>query len=161
MFLQAYDDHADAIYRHLYFRVFSRARAEEMTQEVFMKTWIYISEGRQVENIRAFLYQVARNLLADESRRKKEDSLDALMESGWEAGSEEHLLLERRALGREIVSALGKLPPQTREVVTMRYIEDMDPREMAEVLGITPNAVSVRLNRALKELRNIFTNQHA
>ncbi|KKW47870.1 MAG: hypothetical protein UY99_C0021G0011, partial [Parcubacteria group bacterium GW2011_GWA1_59_11] len=41
MFLQAYDDHADAIYRHLYFRVFSRARAEEMTQEVFMKTWIY------------------------------------------------------------------------------------------------------------------------
>jgi RNA polymerase sigma-70 factor (ECF subfamily) len=79
-FLAAYDNYADAIYRHCFYRVFSKPLAEELTQDTFMKTWKYLEGGKQVENLRAFLYRVANNLIIDHSRKKKEERLDALLE---------------------------------------------------------------------------------
>ena len=75
-FLTAYDKYADAIYRHCFFRVFSKEKAEELTQETFMRTWQYLEDGKEVLNLRAFLYRVANNLIIDHSRKKKEERLD-------------------------------------------------------------------------------------
>jgi RNA polymerase sigma-70 factor, ECF subfamily len=155
MFLEAYDAYADAIYRHCYFRVYSRARAEELMQETFMKTWQYVSEGKKVNNIRAFLYRVANNLVIDESRRKKEDSLDALMEdnNASEPSSDEHIAVERRAIAAEIRQAMNLLNPEEREILILRYVDDLEPKEIAEVLDLSPNAVSVRIHRATQSLK--------
>ena len=62
-FLNAYDAYADAIYRHCFFRVFSKERAEELAQETFMKTWEYVARGNVIENYKAFLYRVTNNLI--------------------------------------------------------------------------------------------------
>lgn len=155
VFLAAYDQHADAIYRHCYFRVFSRARAEELVQETFMKTWQYIAGGKEVKNIRAFLYQVANNLIIDDSRKKKEESLDAMLESSeaLEPASREHVKMERQALAAEVVRAMETLGAEDREVLTLRYVDDLEPREIAEILGLSPNAVSVRIHRATQSLK--------
>ncbi|MBX4200907.1 RNA polymerase sigma factor, partial [Candidatus Parcubacteria bacterium] len=79
-FLDAYKQHADAIYRHCYFRVYNKDLAEDLTQETFIKTWKYIVEGKKVDNIKAFLYRVAVNLIIDHSRKKKALALDDVKE---------------------------------------------------------------------------------
>lgn len=79
-FTQAYEEHADALFRHCYFRVSNRERALELTQEAFMKTWDSVAQGKEINNYRAFLFRVLNNLIIDEYRKKKSTSLDALLE---------------------------------------------------------------------------------
>ena len=62
-FLDAYKQYADSIYRHCYFRVYNKELAEDLTQETFIKTWKYIAQGKEIKNIKAFLYRVAVNLI--------------------------------------------------------------------------------------------------
>jgi len=65
-FIDAYDKYSEAIFRHCYYRVFDRERAKDFVQETFCKTWKYIVDGNDIENIRAFLYKTANNLIIDE-----------------------------------------------------------------------------------------------
>ena len=80
-FLKAYDEFADPIFRHCYFRVFNRERAKDLMQETFTKTWEYLNQSpitnheSRITNMRAFLYRVANNLIIDNSRQKDERSL--------------------------------------------------------------------------------------
>ena len=153
-FLTAYEAHADAIFRHCYFRVFSRELAREMTQDVFMRTWEYLAQGKSIGNIRAFLYRVATNLVIDESRKKKEVSLGALQEKGFDAPDSQSSARTHRMLdGKFAKEVLATLDPTYRDVVRMRYVDDLMPKEIAEVLGESENVVSVRIHRGLKQLR--------
>ena len=157
-FLAAYDEHADAIYRHCYFRLLDKDRAEELTQDAFLKTWQYLESGNEVDNLRPFLYRVATNLVIDHVRRKKEDSLDAALEANPQAepvGTDARDV-ERNVLLNQVKRSLAELGQEERDLVTMRYIDDMNPREIAELMGITPNHVSVKLNRAVTRLRTLI-----
>lgn len=155
-FLACYDDFADAIYRHCFFRVFSKPRAEELVQEAFMRTWEYLSSGKKVDNLRAFVYRVANNLIIDGSRKKKEEHLEEVLEAHPEKEPVSESIqeaIEQNALMREVMSALADLPDDERRIITYRYIDELGPREIANIMEITPNHVSVRLNRAIKSLR--------
>ena len=70
-FLAAYDEYSDALFRHCMIRVRDRDVAKDIVQETFSRTWLYLSEGKKVEYIRAFLYRVANNLIVDGARKKK------------------------------------------------------------------------------------------
>ena len=157
-FLAAYDDYADAIFRHCYFRVFRKSRAEELTQEAFMKTWEYLAAGNQVLNIRAFLYRVANNLIIDESRKAKEASLENILanDASLEPADNAPLKMEQALANKEILETLHALSAADREIITLRYMDDLDPKEIAEILNISANAVSVRIHRALAELKKLI-----
>jgi len=157
-FLKTYDTHSEAIYRHIFFRVYSKGRADELVQDTFMKTWQYLEAGHEVENIRAFLYRVANNLVIDESRKKKEQSLDVLLEESdaFEPSEDGRKTTEQNILLRQVLETMHRLGDDEREILTMRYVDDMEPREIAEVLQITPNNASVRLNRAMQALKKHF-----
>lgn len=157
-FLVAYDDHADAIYRHCFFRVFSEGRAEELTQEVFMRAWEYLASGKDVQNIRAFLYRIATNLIIDESRKKKEESLDQLLETSdaLEPIHDGHKDMEKNFLMKDVVAKIKSLPQEESQLLIMRYIDDLEPKEIAEILGVSANNVSVRINRAVSSLKASF-----
>lgn len=154
-FLKCYDDHADAIYRHCFFRVFAKARAEELVQEAFMRTWEYLQSGKQVDNLRAFVYRVANNLIIDDSRKKKEEHLEQLLENSpdREPAEDGRSKAEQNTLVQEVMRVLAELPEDERSLITLRYIDELGPREMAQVLEISPNNVSVKLNRAIRKLR--------
>jgi RNA polymerase sigma-70 factor (ECF subfamily) len=156
-YLEAYEAYADAIYRHCYFRVFSKERAEELAQDTFLKTWEYLAAGKEVQNLRAFLYQVATNLIIDYTRKKKEQSLDALLEDdGFEPASDEHKKMERSAAAKEVLSIIHELEPADREVLVMRYVDDLDPKEIAHILKTSPNTISVRIHRAMEKVREKY-----
>lgn len=154
-FLAAYENYAEAIYRHCFFRVFSPDKAEELMQETFMRVWEYLAEGKEVANIRAFIYRVANNLIIDYSRKKKEESLENLLENNPAADPsyEGHKQMENNVVLGEVKSAMDNLPADVREIITFRYVDDLDPKEIADILDISPNNVSVKLNRAIKALR--------
>lgn len=154
-FIEGYDRFADAIYRHLVFRVFSKARAEELMQETFLKVWQYLADGKRVDNMRAFLYQVANNLIIDESRKRKETSLDALQERSdfFEPSYDGEKTMERTLLAQQVIREFSCLDDDERTVLVMRYVDDLDPHEIAEILNTTANNVSVKINRALKKVK--------
>jgi RNA polymerase sigma-70 factor (ECF subfamily) len=152
MFLKAFDDYGDAIFRHCCFRVWDRERARELAQESFTKTWEYLSRGKPIDNIKAFLYRVANNLIIDESRKKKAGSLDGLMEEGFEPEDGRPDPSEWAEAARSL-DALQKLPTKYREVLTMRFVEGLGPKEIASILGESENSVSVRINRGVNALK--------
>jgi RNA polymerase sigma-70 factor (ECF subfamily) len=157
-YLEVYEANAEAIYRHCFFRVFSKQLAEELMQEAFMKTWEYLQDGHEVENLRAFLYKVANNLIIDYARKKKEQSLERVMEEhpGFEPSDSDEKDMERALLLKEVREAIERLPEEQRQLLIMRYIDDLDPKDIAHVLDITPNHVSVKLNRAMQQLKEQF-----
>lgn len=157
-FIDFYNVLSDAIFRHVYFRVFDRERAKELTQETFMRTWQYIAAGKEIKNHKAFLYKVANNLIIDESRKKKSLSLDELKESGFDPGFEEREHIQNSLDAESAKIVIKTLAEKYRDVVMMRYVDGFSPKEIARMIGETENVVSVRIHRGLKQLNKIFAN---
>lgn len=155
-FLAAYDQYSDAIFRHCYFRVFDRERGKDLMQEVFMRAWEYLNKGEKVLNMRAFLYRIANNLIVDESRKKKEASLDKLQEEGFDPGIDDTDKINSRIEHSRVVNTLQHLDDNYRDILVMRYMNDLSPSEIAEVTGESANTVSVRIYRGLKQLRTML-----
>ena len=156
-FLEAYDAYADAIFRHCAYRLLDRERGRDLMQETFMRAWEYLAKGEKVDNMRAFLYRVANNLIVDAVRKKKEMSLEKMMEEdGFEPGKDTTPDLHRRLEKDRIIAALSKLEQPYREVIILRYIDELPPAEIAQLLGVSANVVSVRIHRGLKQLRSIL-----
>lgn len=156
-FLTAYDEHSDALFRHVLIRVRDRETAKDIVQEAFSRTWLYLSEGKKIEYIRAFLYRVANNLIVDGSRKKKSTSLDALMDDdGFEVKDESTKDPTHIQATREAISMLENMDEIYRTVITMRFIEEMSPGEIARALGVSENVVSVRIHRGIERLQKIM-----
>lgn len=154
-FLKAYDEYADAIFRHIYFRLFDRTKAEDIMQDTFCKTWEYISSREtEIENIRAFLYRVANNLIVDEFRKKKVVSLDELEEQGFtiSESQKESNTFEIKAFQK----ALDSLEKKHQSVIIMRFIDELSLEEISSVLGKSQNTISVRIHRAMTKLREEY-----
>lgn len=157
-FLEAYDTLSEAIFRHCYYRLSDTERAHDLVQETFLKAWRYMSNGGEIKTIRAFLYRTASNLIIDEYRKRKTDSLDDLEETGFEPGFDPRSETEIKIDAEGARVLLEKLPPRYREVIVMRYIDELSPKEIAAITGEKENNISVRLNRALKRINSLLIN---
>ncbi len=153
-FLQAYDQYADAIFRHCYFRVFDRERGKDLMQDTFMRAWEYIAKGEKVLNMRAFLYRVANNLIVDEARKKKEASLEKLQEEGFDPSTDDTQHWKNRIDRDRILESLVHIDESYRSILVMRFVNDLSPSEIAEITGESANTISVRIYRGLKQLRS-------
>ena len=159
-FLAAYDSNADALFRHCLARMRDRDIARDIVQETFARTWLYLSEGKKVTHIKAFLYRVANNIIVDTARKKRSSSLDAMMEEDGFEVEDESVKDPGEALQvREAVAHLKTMDDIYRVVITMRFLDGMSPKEIAEILGVTENVVSVRLHRGLERLSRKMTDQ--
>lgn len=161
IFMKAFDEYADAIFRHCYYRVYSKERAEELVQETFVKAWDYVRKGGHIRDMRPFLYKVANNLVIDESRKKKTFSLDALEEQGFDPPSDGESQIRRVVEGKDMLMLLEQLDSQYKEILVMRYVDDLQPKEISQILGVSENVISVRIHRALKKLRELSISVNA
>jgi RNA polymerase sigma-70 factor, ECF subfamily len=159
-FLKAFEEFNDALFRHAFLRVSNREKAIDLVHDTFTKTWSYLRGGYAIDNFRPFLYKVLNNLIIDEYRRRKESSLDALLEiEGVDEGSfddlQEHTVEALAATidGKRAFELLEQLPDQYREVLILRFVDELGPREISELIEETENVVSVRIHRGLKQLR--------
>ena len=161
-YLEAFNSLSDQLFRHAFFRLSNRDRALELTQETFLKVWDYVQGGGEVQSFKSFLYRILNNLIIDEYRKHKQSSLDEMLESDTgeleakmshgsvretEENLDEQVLLER------IRASIPELPDVYREAVTMRYIDGFTPKEIATMIGVSENVVSVRLHRGTLKLK--------
>ena len=158
--LGAYDLYADALFRHCYFRLYDRELAKDVVQDVFMRAWEYTTANNEIVNMRAFLYRTANNLVIDTFRKQKTYSLDELKEKGFDPKDEsaDTSRIVDIISGKEVLQVLHRLEEPYRAVVVMRYIDNLLPREIAIVLGESENAVSVRIHRAIKKVKQLWEN---
>ena len=165
-FLEAFEEYGDALFRHAFLRISDRERAVDVVHDTYTKVWSYVREGHQIESFRPFLYKVLNNLIIDEYRKKKEASLDALMEQeGVDEGSFDDLSesnvdsLAATIDGKKAFELLDRLPDEYREVIVLRFIDELGPKEISELIEETENTVSVRIHRGLKMLREIISRE--
>lgn len=152
-FLQSFDAYSDAIFRFCLVKTSNKELSEDLTQETFMRYWQSLADGKEMSNTRSFLYTIANNLVIDWYRKKKSSSLEVLEESGYEPQDTQSLSTPNNAEFSEILSVIEDLEEKDKEVLILRYIEGLDPRDIAEITNETANAISVRINRAVEKVQ--------
>lgn len=152
VFVESFSKYGDAIFRFCIVKVSNVELAEDMTQEVFIRYWQYLRDGKEMTNTRSFLYTIANNMAKDWYKKKKADSLDHMMESG-DVPRDKTASPEQVAEYQEVLSAIKDMEDKDREVLLLKHIEGLAPKDIAEILDETANTISVRLNRATRRLQ--------
>ncbi len=143
------EEQYDKIYRYCYFKVKNREKAEDLTQETFLRylgSETYRDTGRALH----FLYTIAGNLCVDEFRRKTAQELP-------EPETEEALTVsdqtDRLVEGIVLKDALDRLAEEDRELLLLRYGSEVPVGVICRILGISRFALYRKTNRILKQLR--------
>ncbi|TSC91418.1 MAG: RNA polymerase sigma-70 factor, ECF subfamily [Parcubacteria group bacterium Licking1014_17] len=158
-FIAVYDEYAQRIFKYCYFRVNSKEDAEDLASLVFTRVWDYISAGNKIDSIRAFLYQVAHNLIIDHYRKNKEarevslDNPDNPIDIPEESDFIQDV--DQKGMVNDIRKKLHQLPDNYREAIILRYINDLSIKEVAQAMDITENNASVILHRAVEKLKSM------
>ena len=160
-FFDAYNSYSDEIFRFILFKLNNREKTKDILQDVFMRTWMYISKNGKIDNMRAFLYKTAGNAVIDEYRRQgrsedKLESLETLSESGFDIGIDDTETLIDKIDGEQVVELINKLPGVYSEVIFLRYVEGKSISEIAEITDRSDNAVSVQLNRGMEKFKKLI-----
>ncbi len=132
------------ILRYCGYRLADRETAEDLTQETFEKFFRTLSNYRHYGKALNYLYVIAGNLCRDSYRGPVEAAMEELPEMGENPLGE----VEERM---DMEQAIRSLPEELREVVALRYIQELRLREIAEILDIGLPLVKYRVRRA-KEL---------
>jgi RNA polymerase sigma-70 factor (ECF subfamily) len=166
-FAKLYDIYARRIYSFVFFKVASREEAEDITSEVFLKAWHYINEKKSIESFSGLLYKLARNSVIDLYRSKAgskeifsiddEDGENIQSTEGWQIGFEEKI--GQKLEIQKIIKALQSLKQEYREIVTLKYVDEMDINEIAEITGKGHVSIRVTLHRGLKKLKELLANK--
>ena len=152
-FLTSFDSYSDAIYRFCLVKTSNKEVSEDLVQETFMRYWQSLSAGKEMRNTRSLLYTIANNLIIDWYRKKKALSLDALHEDGYEPSEERSLSSESEAELNGILEVIEDLEEKDKEVLLMRYVEGLDPKDIAEIQGESTNVISIRIHRATQKVQ--------
>jgi RNA polymerase sigma-70 factor, ECF subfamily len=149
-----YDRHVVRVYRHLYYMVGNPAEAEDLTAQAFLQAWEAI--GRyQVRGapFSSWLLRIGHNLGVSYLRSRKESTQlpETLVDHGPQRDPEE--VLDRQIEGERVREAILHLRDEQRQVIMLRFVEDLDYREVAEIVGKSVAAVRVIQHRALNALR--------
>ncbi len=112
-FMQAYDEHADSIFRHCFLRIEDRERSKKVMCDAFKQLWLFIARGNFVDSIKIFLYREANALLHQQQLEKKTS----------------------QAARADAASALSQLPPEHRNVFLLHFVDGFSCKEICEILG--------------------------
>jgi RNA polymerase sigma-70 factor (ECF subfamily) len=162
-FLEMYNFYAPKIFRHICYRLGSREAAEDTAQQVFCKTWQYIMDpGHKIDNLNAFLYKIANNLIADYYRRPERKNIS--LDDGLNDDRERKLsvdpsytnIIDRNLEVGRVKDGLRQLKDDQQELITWRYFDDLSISEIAKISGKSRNAIYVGIHRATHDLRNII-----
>ncbi len=155
-----YDHYITQIYRFIYLKTSSREEAEDLTHEVFLSAWRsmpgYKHKGFPFSS---WLYQIARNKVIDHFRTKKTAMpIDEIVQSELDIpaliNTEGDLDL---ALDLEKIKyAMQFLTEEHQNIIIMRFVEDMTPKEIAEILGKSEGSVRLAQHRAIHKLKSIL-----
>lgn len=165
-FSKIYDQYIEKIYRFVFLKVSSQEIAEDLTSETFLRCWEVFrnqndpSEGNKIENIQAFLYRIARNLVTDFYREKGKFQVVPAENTPI---IDPRINLEQKMAQRsdleQIRANLAKLKEDYQEVIILHYLNDLSISEVAKTLNKPEGTIRVILHRGLNALRALINNE--
>src|SRR5919202_979868 len=154
-FQTLYESHLDTIYRYVYSKVGNGQLAEDLTQHIFMKAWEAINRYQWRElPFQHWLLRLARNTVIDHYRSTKPTNASLLDPIGDGIDPEEELA--QSEMINTLQEAVRQLPDEQREVIVLRFIEQMPHADVALHLGKSAATVRVIQHRALQALRRLL-----
>lgn len=143
-----------SVLRYCKRQCFNLEKAEDLTQETFLKLFKNLSGYKEKGKFKAYLYTIANHLCIDESRKMKECSLENEEEIRDECDE-----LRRIEDKSEISYLLNVLSPEQREAVILRFGEELSFWEIAKVMGCNMRTAQSRVRNALKIMRKEQENE--
>ncbi len=164
-FIKVYDENVKDIHRFVYFKIGKHDEADDLTSMIFLKAWNHIQNNalEDAKTLRALLYKIARNAIIDhyrDSGNKISASLDdeekpiEIIAEG-EGQDDQQNKIDNAANFELIKSKLPLLKEEYREVIIMKFINDLSLEEMADISGKSRGNIRVLLHRALNSLREL------
>ena len=153
-----YQENLGLIYRYVYSKVGNREEAEDLTSQIFIKAVRGVDTERGPQSVQKWLFQVARTTIADYWRtyyRVSVNSLDELLEAGWEGPAEEESTAVSSSPIERVQRILQALPEHYREVLNCRFLLNLSIRDTALRMGLTEANVKVLQFRALKRAADL------
>jgi len=157
-FAQLYDAYVDRIYRFIYFRVSDDTTTEDLTSQVFLKAWESLDRYQAGNSpYLAWLYTIARNLVIDHYRMKKDTvNIDdvLLVRAGDPSPDEE---VQSRFEIQALRKALQFLTEEQQQVLVLRFIAGMSTEDIAKIMEKREGAIRALQMRALQALTRYMT----
>ncbi len=151
-FARLYDAYVSRVYRYIYYRVSDDLTAEDLTSQVFLRSWEHLARYRQDGSFLAWLYTIARNAVIDHYRTRKEVvSLDdelPIASDGPTMDEHVELQFETHSMRR----AMQQLTVDQQQVITLKFIAGYSTEEIAHRMGKRTGAVRALQMRALQAL---------
>ncbi len=156
-----YDRYVKRIYRFVYIKVSSREIAEDLTQDIFLKVWQHLIDKKDIKSFQAFIFRIAYNTVADHYRRgnRQELPLDYFEETIEETADNQAVSIGKKMDSALLLKQLYQLKSEYREILLLRYVEDLSIEEIAQVIQKDKNNVRVILHRATSKLKEINSGQ--
>ncbi len=161
-FIKAYDLYIDQIYRFIYFKVSNKEEANDLTSVVFLKTWNYIQDNRvgDFKTLRALIYTIARTSVIDYYRKNSYSNKISIddEEKRIDIADERQNILKQIEISSDfkiIENKLCELKDEYREIIVLRFINELSVSEIAIIINKPRGNVRVLIHRALKALREL------
>lgn len=166
-FARLYDRYVEAIYRFAALKLPTREDAQDVTAEAFTRTWQLVHDREDVVNVRALLYRIARNLIADHYRQAEPTIPletvtfdDRITSTQVQRALDTDHGRERQAVEVHAdlalaIAKLERLKEDYRDVLTLRLVDGLPFSVIAEILEKRSGNVRVIYHRALKALREL------
>jgi RNA polymerase sigma-70 factor (ECF subfamily) len=154
-----YQKYVSDIYRFIAFKVPTAQDAEELTSDVFLKVWSHLTtkDSSPIRGFRAFLYQTARNTIIDWYRKKATSAEQPTEMHTLHLPDTSNSIEDTTDTNLQIGALLAhmdSLKSEYKEVLILKYIEELSTAEIATVLQKKQTAVRVTLHRATKALQD-------
>lgn len=156
-FGKLYKEYYKKIYRYCSFNCYDSLAAQDICQETFVKAWKSLKSFKTDQenwSLQAFLFKIARNLIIDRSREKKDVSIEDHEEI--EEMIDLYADFDRQSNVSRVRQAISKLEEVERQIVVLRFFEEMDSKEVAKILNINDGALRVRQSRIMQKLKDIM-----
>lgn len=149
-----YDRHAVRVYRHIYYMMGNPPEAEDLTAQAFLQAWQAIDRYQmRGAPFVSWMLRIAHNLAVSylRSRKPNTELPETLVDQSRHGNPEE--TLQRQLEGDRVRKAIMGLRGDQRQVIMLRFVEDLEYQEVAEIVGKSVAAVRVIQHRALHTLR--------
>ncbi|MDQ3097720.1 MAG: sigma-70 family RNA polymerase sigma factor [Chloroflexota bacterium] len=158
-----YDRYVEAVYRYVFYRVRETAEAEDVTSEVFMKALRAMPRYETRQPFLAWLYRIARNAVIDRARRRRTQVSfeDALAHPNADRILDPDATLFQQVDAETLRGAIRQLTSLQQEVIVLRYVEGLDTRAIARIVGKREGTVRGIEFRALGALRQLVPSREA
>lgn len=156
-----YDEYVDQIFRYVYYKVGNFTEAQDLTGQTFLKSFENIDsyEMRDVA-FSSWLYRIAHNLVVDffrrESKRENVPIEEQPPTTSNRGNPVETVLADLES--ERLYRAMGKLTHNQREVLVLKFIDNLSNNQVAEIMGISIGAVKSTQKRGLLSLNRILSN---